>query len=725
MNSLKRYSFLAIFLSIGIVSSGYAQNIVINEILAANKKVSYDGFGDSDDWMELYNPLDSTVSLAGMFLSDDPLNPTKHRISTKKSYWTSIAPKKFMLLWMDAEPEQGQRHISFQLNKEKGFVAIYDRDTNLVDSLYYELQETDVSTGRFSEDDAEIAVFPTPTPNKPNIGGLRLIPNNAHVQADVASGFYDNKISVQLSVNYPGVIHYTTDGSEPTIKSNIYKAPILLDSTTILRSRVIREGYKPNFISTNTYFIQEESSLSVVSLVSDPRHLWGKKKGIYRNYEKRGWERPAHIEYFDRGIQGNFELAFSKTVDIRIAGKTSRRQPKKSFAIFANDQDGEDRFNYQIFDDKPIESFGGIWVRSDATSGRNVSELWVGERFKNELLYEVNSEMKGNVAMQAYEPILLFLNGEFWGLYNLMERKGKDFITNNYGCSEVNILTGENTKLVSGSMNEYDEMIAFVATNDITSDSIYNALCQMMDVSSYIDYWVYETYCGARDINVNIRYWKTKEEGGKWRWISYDQDSWYRSDEPSLSYYLDKGKVFLLIRLMKNEGFRNQWLNRMCDYLNTGLEASNVLSLVDQITDKIALAVPRDKARWQDTMLYIPSGQRINWIKEYASERPVFLRDRMISYFNLGGATSVIKFDVSDGKGSVRINSLQPDVLTWEGIYLDNVPIEIEAIPKEGYAFIRWKKRKLGRKSVIVVLPKDFKEFVPVFKEKRPLLVRH
>jgi hypothetical protein len=274
-------------------------------------------------------------------------------------------------------------------------------------------------------------------------------------------------------------------------------------------------------------------------------------------------------------------------------------------------------------------------------------------------------------------------------------------------------------------MNEYDEMIAFVATNDITSDSIYNALCQMMDVSSYIDYWVYETYCGARDINVNIRYWKTKEEGGKWRWISYDQDSWYRSDEPSLSYYLDKGKVFLLIRLMKNEGFRNQWLNRMCDYLNTGLEASNVLSLVDQITDKIALAVPRDKARWQDTMLYIPSGQRINWIKEYASERPVFLRDRMISYFNLGGATSVIKFDVSDGKGSVRINSLQPDVLTWEGIYLDNVPIEIEAIPKEGYAFIRWKKRKLGRKSVIVVLPKDFKEFVPVFKKKRPLLVRH
>jgi hypothetical protein len=176
---------------------------------------------------------------------------------------------------------------------------------------------------------------------------------------------------------------------------------------------------------------------------------------------------------------------------------------------------------------------------------------------------------------------------------------------------------------------------------------------------------------------------------------------------------------------MQNEEFRNQWLNRMCDYLNTGLEASNVISWVDQITERIALEVPRDKACWQDTMLYIPSGQRINWIKEYAYERPVFLRDRMISYFDLEGGSSKIRFDVSDGKGSVRVNSVQPDALTWEGVYLDNVPIEIEAIPKEGYAFIRWKKRKLGRKSIIVVLPKDFAEFVPVFKEKRPLLVRH
>ena len=90
VNSLQRCSLLAIFLSIGIVSFGYAQKIVINEILAANKKVSYDGFGNSDDWMELYNPDDSAVSLTGMFLSDDPLNPTKHRFSTKRTNWTTI-----------------------------------------------------------------------------------------------------------------------------------------------------------------------------------------------------------------------------------------------------------------------------------------------------------------------------------------------------------------------------------------------------------------------------------------------------------------------------------------------------------------------------------------------------------------------------------------------------------------------------------------------------------
>ena len=324
--------------------------------------------------------------------------------------------------------------------------------------------------------------------------------------------------------------------------------------------------------------------------------------------------------------------------------------------------------------------------------------------------------MNGNIDMQAYEPVLLFLNGEYWGLYNMMERKGKDFIKNNHNIKDVDILTGENTKLVSGKMNDYDELIFYVTTNDLSIDSVYENVCNMMDVNSYIDYWINETYCGAKDINVNIRYWKSKDSDGKWRWISYDQDSWYRSDEQSLNYYLDDGKVFLLSRLVKNNDFREQWINRLCDYLNTGFKESNVISLVDQITDRISLEVPREKSRWQDTMLYIPTNQRINWIKQFAKERPDFLRNHFIDYFSINGKPKEIEVVLNKGNGTIKINSIHIGDDKWKGVYIENIPIEIEAIPVEGYVFVKWKNRKLSKNSKLIVNPKEIKKLIPVFE---------
>ena len=359
-----------------------------------------------------------------------------------------------------------------------------------------------------------------------------------------------------------------------------------------------------------------------------------------------------------------------------------------------------------------------MWIRADATSGRNVPEMWVGERFKNELLYEINRQMNANLDMQAYEPVTVYLNGKYWGLYNLMERKGKDFIYNNYKEEDVDILTAEDAKVVTGNISEYDQLMFYIAQNDITTDSVYNEVCKQINIDSYIDYWVNETYCGARDINVNIRFWKSKALGSKWKWISYDQDSWYTSREKSLKYYLDKGKVFFLGRLMKNSTFRTKWINRMCDYLNTGFKAENVVALVDQITERIEVEVERDRNRWSDSMLYIPKGQRINWIKNYAVDRPDFLRQNMIDYFNLAGKVSEITVLQPHAEmGYVKVNSIRPTGKNWKGNYISDIPITIEAIPNEGYRFVKWKKKKLPQSMRITISIKKHRKFEPVFEK--------
>lgn len=697
-------------------SIGVSQAVVINEIQASNKKTTYDGFGEFDDWIELYNSTDSTIDLSGMFLSDNLSNPTKHQIEVKKSSWTKISPKSYLIIWMDNDPEQGSRHATFSLKKEKGRIAIFDRDTNLIDQITYGYQKRDYSLGREAVNSQKLAVFKNPSPGEKNKDGLLLTPNSIQVLADHNSGFYKDSIKVTLTSSWPGLIYYTIDGSEPNTTSFLYTQPIRIDSTIVLRSRLYRAGYYPNFISTNSYFINYEPSIPIVSLTTDPTNLWHKRRGIYVNYESRKWEKPAVIEYFDYTKKNDIELAVAKTVDIRIAGKTSRRQPKKSFVISSNNKDGVKRINYKFFDDKAIDSFKSIWVRADATSGRNVPEMWVGERFKNELLYEVNKQMNGAVDMQAYKPVELFLNGKYWGLYNLMERKGEDFIANNYNENNVHILTGESVKVVSGKSLEYDRLIAFAYDSDITNDSIYEQICNRMDVDSYIDYWVNETYCGAHDISVNIRFWKPKRDNSKWRWISYDQDSWNQHDDESLDYYLNHGEVVLLERLMKNKTFRNHYINRMCDYLNTGFKAENVIAKVQEITSRIHYQDLKDRERWKDTMLYVKQNQRVDSLVLFAKMRPDFLRQNMISFFDVSGKVETIHVVCDKLEGSVEVNQIVANE-NWKGDYIGGVPIEIRAAPNSGYKFIKWKNRKMGKDAKATIDPAKINEVVPVFEK--------
>ena len=713
-----KFHFSILFYFQIILFNVYSQTIVINEVLAANTNLNYDGFGEKDDWIEFYNTSEDTIQMSGMFITNDSLNPTKHQIGKNSKEWTKINPKSYALYWLDNDPEQGQRHISFTIKKKGGYLSLFDQDTNLVDHIAFGEQTDNISFGKITPDGIGLGFFKEPTPNNKNKNGQRINMSPNKVKLNVGSGFYDKAQTIRLSADKKSKIYYSLDGSEPTKMSTIYTHPIQIDSTTVLRARIISEGYRPDLITNASYFINEKSELSVVSLIVSPDDLWQKRKGIYSNFENREMEVAAHIEYFDTLKNGTFKLAFSKSATTRIAGKTSRRQPKKSFSFFATNEDGQgERFNYPVFKDKEIETFGGLWVRADATSGRNVSDLWVGERFKNELLYEVNRQMNGQVDMQAYEPVSVFLNGQYWGLYNLMERKGKDFIYNNHGEKEVDILTSSDAKAVSGNISEYDHMIFYIAQNNIATDSVYQKILKQVHIDSYIDYWVNETYCGARDISVNIRYWKSKSEGAKWRWISYDQDSWYTAQEQSLNYYLDKGKVFLFESLMKNQTFRDQWINRMCDYLNKGFKAENVTSLVNQITSRIEIEVMRDRDRWQDSMLYIEKGERIRWIKDYAIQRPQFIRAHIIDYFQLDDGISEIQVIQNVNMGHVKINSLEIQDSYWTGKYIENIPIQIEAIPNKGYVFEKWKSQRLPQKPIIKVKTKKNKKFIPIFKK--------
>ena len=146
--------------------------MVINEYSASNTANYSDNYGNFEDWIELYNTSDSSIQLSGMFITNDVNNPTKHQIGVSKDYWTTIKPKDYILFWMDSDPEQGKRHVSFSLNKKGGYIALYNRDTVLIDEMTYENQSENRSIGRIGVENPDLAIFSNPTPNEINSTGL-------------------------------------------------------------------------------------------------------------------------------------------------------------------------------------------------------------------------------------------------------------------------------------------------------------------------------------------------------------------------------------------------------------------------------------------------------------------------------------------------------------------------------------------------------------------------
>ena len=179
----------------------HGQCLLINELQAANKHTIADGFGENEDWIELFNCGDTPINIGGMYFSDNPDIPNKHQIPKNKGAWTTIAPKDRMLLWVDSDDEQGSRHLSFRLDDEGGTIAVYNSEMILLDRVDYKQQSRDKSFGRKHDGSEEFYHFETPTPKTPNIGGVALLPDSVAPLFSEQSGFYKDKLSLALTTN--------------------------------------------------------------------------------------------------------------------------------------------------------------------------------------------------------------------------------------------------------------------------------------------------------------------------------------------------------------------------------------------------------------------------------------------------------------------------------------------------------------------------------------------
>ncbi len=702
----------------------FAQNatILINEFMAVNESCCTDDFGEADDWVELYNYGEKSVDAGGMYVTDDLDRPTTWRIPSTDPRQTRIEAGGYLVLWFDGQPEQGSLHVDVKLDGEGEELGLFAADgATSVDTLRFGAQRIDVSHGRWPDGGGDWFFFPEPTPGTSNgtaKGAGGLLASVSAPEFSTPGGFYDGPVALTLKVEADDVrIYYTQNGDVPLpLDSLLFRQAIPIDATRVIRARAYRDGHLPSSTVTHTFFLgPQRPALPTVSLVTAPANLWDETEGIYSvgpavgpedewpYYAANFWRvrsKPGHLEYFemdgDRGFAADVELAIS-------GRRNGRASLKKSFSLDVRGPQGEGEIAYRLFESVGYKDFTKLTLRA----GEDWSQLREG------LFSEVQQEMDSEVDMQASRLVVLLLNSQYWGVYQLMERKGGEFYRHRHGVESVDVLKWDGN-LVEGDGAHYDSMLSFLNERDISQEEHYAQVQTLMDVENFVDFWILALYSGRPDNIGNMRYWRPATNAGRWRWQLFDVDLWSSEYHRTLDELLVEKRAVgfhLLGRLAANADFRRTFLNRLADYLNAALAGENVESILRQQAGDLDAAMAADLERWGQWYGkgYWPlnrwylwytgenPGRRFvmeDWTEErdrlivFAHRRPDVLRQHAVEAFDLPG-TVAVKVS-ADGKGGrVRVNSLEPD-LPWVGTYFRGVAVEIEAMPDPGYAFAGW-----------------------------------
>jgi hypothetical protein len=610
--------------------------------------------------------------------------------------------------------------------------------------------------------------------------------------SDQISGVYSADITLTISHDTPGVtIFYTLNGNEPTPSDFIYSDPITLKNRTgdpnsysniptnpsltypigtyttnrandrgwlppysevykinVIRYRAFKPGFAPSEIVTQTFMIDplgaDRYGFPILSLVVDSTDLFSAESGIYvygnhpdGNYTNKGvaWERVANFELFDEsGL-----LVLDRKVRTRMHGGGTRSSAKKNFRIYG-ENDTESNFNYPFFENYALDQYKRILLRA----GGHSPTCFPRDDLANMLTEGLS------VAQQHVKHIVLFINGEYWGIHTIKERVDNYFIQNYFGVddNDITILDQEFDIQGGGHQVDSDEMASleqFIINNDMSLDENYQYVLEKIDVDNYVDYMCSEIFLSNSDwVYSNVVSWrktgpfdpsKPAPHDGKFRWVFYDFDGAFGGDCDHAYYTVNtlgaatiaSGTFASYTRffrgLLENLTFRKKFINRMCDLLNSQYRSNRVNEKITEIYDILTPSMLENVERWRypsnATTLYTrqfetPSLAKWNLIfyelHIFANQRQRKVRDHMMTKWGYPDS-SLVTINVNDpSMGMVQVNSIlinenlaavSPTVYPWNGYYMNTIEVPIRAIPKPGYRFVEWQESGITLENIL------------------------
>ena len=600
-------------------SGAMPSDLRISEVMTSNSTYLSGPYGNTADWVELYNGSSDTINLSDYCLSDSS-DLGKYALPDK-----TLAPGKYIVIMLSETGKnlpKGYSSLPFNLSASEDKLYLTKADT-VIDSVVIPELSGDDAWGRPSGK-ATFDLLSSPTPGSANSGAIRISQAPA---ADLPQGSYDGVTSLAVSFSGSGEIYYTTDCTTPTRNSKRYTGPVTISKTTVFRVCAYETGADRSEVVNFTYLVNEGDSLETVSIVTDPYNLWDYNYGIYADGPNKGeeypyqganywrnWERAASVALFEE----DGSVAFYETCGLKIFGGYSRSNSKKSFACMFRGKYGASSLDYPLFGDKGIDSYQSFVLRAGGQDAYS-------SKIRDELITSLAYDYLG-VYVQQYRPVVLYLNGSYWGIYFIREKITDQYVAGNFNVDAEDVVLSHWS---GDDCSQYVALQNYARKNDLTQQEHYDYILSQINEQNYMDNVICQMWIQNVDLG-NVKFFRTDDL--EWHWVLFDTDlSFWTVSADSVRYNLVKSNIWsldymsrvLIVKLIKNTEFRDAFLRRIAYAVNTVWNEEVVVERIDYFYDLLLPDMAKECRRW--------GGSVSSWEKQIESLRN-FARKRN-SYF--------------------------------------------------------------------------------------------
>ena len=527
------------------------------------------------------------------------------------------------------------------------------------------------------------------------------------------AGFYENPFYLKVDSSF-GTIFYSFQNNLNR-RSRIFSDSLLIDKNTTL-SFGLYVGDSIVKLGSKSYFIGFETKFDVVSLTISHKTLYDSISGIYMhgphayydtnlhvmlnsNYSKKS-EREIYVEIFDSS--GN--RIVNQDAGIRIFGGMTIYYPEKSLRLIARKKYGESRFKANIFN-QGKKKYKQFILRHSGNDYRKT-------RFKDVLSTTLAAQ--SGLDVQAFVPSHLFVNSEYWGVYNIREKLNEYYIDNNYDCGTEGVdLLQAFKKVEEGTVDKYEELLNFIDNNKMKVDENYNHLSTLMDTRNFTNYWIYQMYFGNTDARGNIRFWRSDSLDGKFRWIIYDTDlGWgnYRStllddftSPIKTKWYNPTWSTYLLRNLLKNKTFERDFINQSAYLLSSLLNTENVQNKISEFEEMYKQEMVyhfENRKKFQSYQGNLKKWQKeVNQLKFFALKRDNALLSQIQKKFHFSDPYNLNISVENSENGKVLLNNNELINSTFSGTFFSELDLPISIVPNVGYSFSGYNKSIIENKN--------------------------